>query len=192
MAKDITILILDDSSEDMELIQHHLISLPMKYSFITAHSQAAYESWLRKVHVDIILSDYQMPAYTGLDALVFAKENAPDSIFIFVTGTMEDEELAAETILQGAMGFVLKSNLGRLNHVILNAIKKRNDEKIKSRVSNYLQENSALDRIRQQVNNNKKIIERVKAYLSKDNYSEEELGIVMNDLDSLDDDLKDL
>ena len=34
--------------------------------------------------------------------------------FIFITGTIEDEELAANTILSGASGFILKKNMHQL------------------------------------------------------------------------------
>jgi CheY-like chemotaxis protein len=56
------------------------------------------EDFLRELKVfapDFILSDYKLPVFDGSSALAIAKEHCPDVLFIFVSGTIE-EELAIE------------------------------------------------------------------------------------------------
>ena len=63
---------------------------------------------------DVVISDYNLPGCTGLDVLHLVKEKDPSVAFIFLTGTVNDEELAANTILAGASGYILKKNMKQL------------------------------------------------------------------------------
>ena len=56
---------------------------------------------------DIIISDYQLPSYTGMDVLEYAQKKSPMTAFIF--STIQDEEIAANTILNGASVYILKN-----------------------------------------------------------------------------------
>ena len=178
---EISILILDDSPEDIELIIYSIRELPFEYKILKVKNRKEYEEILHRDQIDIILSDYQMPAYTGIEALLFARSNSPESIFIFVTGTLEDEELAAETILQGASGYVLKNNLTRLNSVILRAIEKNK----RMRIAGKLKKSQIPERVVNQINSNQRVIERIKRYLEKKSYSDNEISEVIKELDYL-------
>jgi len=70
---------------------------------------------------DIILSDYELPAFDGLAALRIAQEKCPDVPFIIVSGKL-GEEFAIEKLREGATDYVLKSNLKRLVPVVKRAI----------------------------------------------------------------------
>ncbi|MEM0993166.1 MAG: response regulator [Bacteroidota bacterium] len=71
---------------------------------------------------DLILTDYNLPDYNGLEALLVSKEKMPQVPFVFVTGTLNDEEKVAQAVLRGASGYILKDNLKeieeRLNPII--------------------------------------------------------------------------
>jgi PAS domain S-box-containing protein len=71
---------------------------------------------------DIILSDYEMPQFTGLDALQIAKKKCSETPFIIVTGLI-NEEIAVECMRQGAWDYVIKDKLVHLGHAVTNAIK---------------------------------------------------------------------
>ena len=62
---------------------------------------------------DIILSDFAMPGFTGLDALNILREEDPITPFILVSGAI-GEETAIEIMRKGAQDYVLKKNLKRL------------------------------------------------------------------------------
>lgn len=70
---------------------------------------------------DLVLSDYSMPGWSGLDALRIAQELAPDLPFILVSGTI-GEEVAVEAMRHGASDYLLKDRLTRLPAAVERAI----------------------------------------------------------------------
>lgn len=123
------ILMLEDEPFDVDLNKNQLLLMEDfdctvdwvmdKESFLTAINTKEY---------DIVLSDYNLPNYSGLDALNDLKMLNPLIPFIFVTGAIE-EETAAHTIKAGAWDYVVKDRLFRLPVVIRNALKIK-EEKI--------------------------------------------------------------
>src|SRR5438034_9460739 len=76
---------------------------------------------LREFAPDVILSDFSMPQFDGMEALRLAKELAPDIPFIFVSGTL-GEEYAIRALKNGATDYVVKSNLVRLSAAVERAL----------------------------------------------------------------------
>jgi two-component system cell cycle sensor histidine kinase/response regulator CckA len=70
---------------------------------------------------DIILGDYRMPNWTGLEAVRWLRASGYSIPFILVTGTLGDE-LAVECIKEGANDYVLKDKLERLPFALLRAV----------------------------------------------------------------------
>jgi two-component system sensor histidine kinase UhpB len=68
---------------------------------------------LREKAFDIILSDYRLPGWTGLDAFSLIKEYGLDIPFVLVTGPL-GEELAVECIKHSVTDYVWKDQLARL------------------------------------------------------------------------------
>ena len=62
---------------------------------------------------DIVISDYAMPRFSGLDALRIVKEQRPELPFILVSGTI-GEDTAVAAMRAGAQDYIMKSNLARL------------------------------------------------------------------------------
>src|SRR5258708_12874891 len=62
-----------------------------------------------------------MPQFDGMDALRRAKELAPGTPFIFVSGTL-GEEYAIRALKNGATDYVVKSNLVRLSAAVERAL----------------------------------------------------------------------
>ncbi|HEU5080637.1 MAG TPA: PAS domain S-box protein [Opitutaceae bacterium] len=107
------ILQLEDSSADLELIRP-LIARAWPGCEIDAVSKR--EDFLRTIEkpdFDLILSDYTIPGFSGMEALKIAKERHPAIPFIFCSGTI-GEDRAIEAIHSGATDYVLKDNLTRL------------------------------------------------------------------------------
>jgi PAS domain S-box-containing protein len=120
--KHIRILHLEDNERDAELIAYTLKSEGMDFSVQLEQERAPYIEALRSDRFDLILSDYSLPAFNGSAALDLAKEIRPDLPFIFVSGKM-GEDLAVESLKQGAMDYVLKSFLSRLPPAVTRALK---------------------------------------------------------------------
>jgi diguanylate cyclase (GGDEF)-like protein/PAS domain S-box-containing protein len=70
----------------------------------------------------VILSDFSMPSFDGMEALRIASQSHPHIPFIFVSGTL-GEEFAVRALKNGATDFVLKNDLLRLPAAVERAIK---------------------------------------------------------------------
>ena len=89
--KELKVLILKDQNIDAELIERKLYKEGI--SFYSKHVETK-EDFLRELKVftpDFILSDYKLPLFDGSSAISIAKEHCPDVLFIFVSGTIEEE-----------------------------------------------------------------------------------------------------
>ena len=84
-------------------------------------TEESFTAALEEFSPDIILSDFSMPGFDGMAALAIARESAPDTPFIFVSGTI-GEEYAIRALKSGATDYVLKSNLVRLPAAVERAI----------------------------------------------------------------------
>lgn len=113
MKREIHILMLEDNSADAELVEHTMRRGGLLFSSERADTQAGFVRALERSPPDVILSDYSLPAFDGFAALAVAQARCPDTPFIFVTGTL-GEEVAIETLKQGATDYVLKHRLSRL------------------------------------------------------------------------------
>ncbi len=127
----IPILLLEDSNPDAYLIERYLKkinqALNVELQVHRAHNKKEYYELLTKEYIKLIIADYKLDDILGDEALTYAKRNVPHIPFVFVTGTLNNEELAAQTILNGASGFVLKSNLPKLESLFPRILEEIND-----------------------------------------------------------------
>ncbi len=123
---------LEDNISDVELVKLQLLKEKISFNLFHASNKEEYIKQINSngANVDIILSDYRLIEFTGLDALDIALKKMPLIPFIIVTGTL-DEETAAATIKAGAWDYVVKERLSRLIPAIKNALelKKEKEEK---------------------------------------------------------------
>ncbi len=122
MNKQIHILMLEDDAADAALEQHTLRHGGIHFSMVRVQTEADFILELDRNPPDVILSDYSMPGFDGYDALNIAKKKCPEIPFIFVTGTM-GEEVAIETLKNGATDYVLKTRLTRLVPAVHRALR---------------------------------------------------------------------
>ena len=80
-----------------------------------AFAAALAEPW------DAVLSDYQLPGFTGLQALQLLRDSGLALPFILVSGLI-GEDTAVEAMRNGASDYLLKDNLSRLGPALENAI----------------------------------------------------------------------
>jgi PAS domain S-box-containing protein len=115
------ILYLEDEKNDVELAQTTLEEEGFRCDLTHVETRVDFISALEKDAFDIILADYKLPSFDGLSALAIAREKTPDVPFIFVSGAM-GEELAIETLKNGATDYVLKQRISRLVPAIRRAL----------------------------------------------------------------------
>lgn len=112
--KTLKVLLLEDVRGDQELIKRQVRKIAPKSMFTVADNRQSFIEKIEWMTPDIILADYNLPDYSGLQALLLVKEKMPHVPFMFVTGKMNDEEKVAEVIMNGASGYLLKENLTAL------------------------------------------------------------------------------
>src|SRR5690606_35019712 len=70
---------------------------------------------------DLILSDFGLPGFTGLDALKVVRARLPYIPFLMVSGTI-GEESAVEALKAGVNDYILKDRLPRLGPAVRRAL----------------------------------------------------------------------
>lgn len=70
---------------------------------------------------DVVLSDYNIPGWSGIDALRMLRDKGMETPFLLVTGAL-GEETAVSCMQQGVSDYVLKDRLARLPYAIDRAI----------------------------------------------------------------------
>jgi PAS domain S-box-containing protein len=114
-------LILEDSTDDVELLLLHLRRMGFRVTHSVAENKKQFLAALREKDFDVVLSDYALPGWTGLDAARELRGMGKDTPLLLVTGTL-GEEAAVECIKQGVTDFILKDNLQRLPNALTRAL----------------------------------------------------------------------
>lgn len=143
--RELRILLLEDNAPHAELVEHFLRESGLNFSLVRVETREAFEEQLQTTMPDMILSDYALPSFDGYAALAIAKQQAPNIPFIFVTGTM-GEEVAIETLKNGATDYVLKTRLGRLGPAVQRALRESADRRERQRAEDKLRR--SLDQLR--------------------------------------------
>ena len=115
------ILILEDNPYDAELNISSLRKEDWIVDVLVVDNEEGFITELERFEPDVILSDYNLPRFNGLDALKVVKAKKPLIPFIIVTGSL-DEETAVDCIKKGAWDYVLKEHLVRLNSAVKYAL----------------------------------------------------------------------
>lgn len=118
----INILHLEDDLNDSLFIKLWLNKENLDFNYFLADNETDFRNHLLSQKIDIILSDYNLPDYSGADALLLIKDLYPHIPFVFVSGTM-GEEAAIQSLLNGATDYVLKNRLERLGSAIKRALR---------------------------------------------------------------------
>src|SRR6202140_871544 len=121
MESPLRVLILEHTTADAELSLHELQQAGFKCRPHIVGTHEEFVDHLRRFQYDIVLADYRLPNWTGMDALLEIRRSGSDIPFILVTGTL-GEEIAVECIRQGVTDYVLKEHLERLPLIVSRAL----------------------------------------------------------------------
>lgn len=131
----LNVLYLEDNMSDAELIISKLKSEGFQFQVKLVTDEKTYTENINSGSFDLILSDYNLPSYSGMAALKLAHQKCPQVPFICVSGAI-GEDLAVEMLKEGAVDYVLKDKLGKLPlaiHRALNEILERKARDIAER-----------------------------------------------------------
>src|ERR1043166_6401177 len=115
------VLHLEDDPRDAELVAAMLSRQWPHCDIEVASDRISFGTALRERAFDLILADFNIPGFGGLEALEMARETCPGTPLIFVSGHM-GEDVAAEALKIGATDYLLKHRLDRLNHAARRAL----------------------------------------------------------------------
>lgn len=116
------ILHLEDNAADAELVGEVIKENWPACDIRCVATRFAFLGELSRAHYDLILSDFALEAMNGLEALQLARERAPETPFIFLSGTI-GEDRAIEAVRAGAADYVLKDRMKRLVTAITRALR---------------------------------------------------------------------
>jgi PAS domain S-box-containing protein len=113
MSQPLRVLIVEDSDNDAVLLLRTLEQAGFQPSYKQVYSVTAMQAALGQDEWDVVVSDYTMPSFSGLNALKLLQQSAIDIPFIMVSGKT-GEDTAVEVMKAGAHDYILKGNLSRL------------------------------------------------------------------------------
>jgi len=114
------LLHIEDSELDHELTLAQLRRGGLPIQAMRVETEAQYLGALDSTW-DVVLSDYNLPGFTGLVALDLLKAHGYDVPFVLLSGEI-GEDTAVEAMRNGASDYLLKNNLSRLEPALLHAI----------------------------------------------------------------------
>jgi signal transduction histidine kinase len=117
----IHVLHVEDNELDAELVAQALRKGGFSYSIAVVQTEAGFELELRTHLPDVVLADYNLPQWKGMEALEVLQRDQLDIPLILVSGALGDVT-AVECIKRGATDYVLKDGLARLPEAIRRAL----------------------------------------------------------------------
>ncbi|MCE9600511.1 MAG: PAS domain S-box protein, partial [Spirochaetia bacterium] len=123
MAQPLRMLLLEDNAADAELILRTLKQSGFEVTYDRVDNE---KDFLAHLHpgLDLILSDYQLPSFIGLQALELVKSRGLRVPFILISGTV-GEDIAVMAMRNGASDYLMKDRLTRLGEAIRRSLEER-------------------------------------------------------------------
>ena len=103
------VLLVEDSADDAELTEYALRKGGLRVECRRAYTAAAVEQALREFAPQVVVSDVNLPGFSGIEALAAARAHDPALPFVFLTGGMAPHETPPD-----ADGLLLKDDLDAL------------------------------------------------------------------------------
>jgi PAS domain S-box-containing protein len=115
------VLIVEHDDADAELCVHALREAGYDVSADIVATPRELAATVQANEYDIVLADYRLPGWTGMDALALLRSMGRHMPVLLVTGTLGDER-AVECIKEGAADYVIKHNIARLPIAVARAL----------------------------------------------------------------------
>ena len=137
----VRLLHIEDSEPDHALVVAQLQRAGMPVQAERIESRREFEAALGQ-RWDVILSDYNLPGFSGLEALQMLRSSAVLIPFILVSGEI-GEDTAVEAMRNGASDYLIKNKLARLAPAIEHAIAASQTHRARLRADRNLQASRA-------------------------------------------------
>ena len=140
-AAHLRILLVEDSSDDAQLIAHQLEQDGLVVDYQRVDNESDFMAALAWTP-DLVLSDYSMPQFNGPRALQILKERAPHIPFVLISGTV-GEDIAVQAIKAGADDYIMKDRPARLASAIRHALEQKSQRTERILADQALRDNEA-------------------------------------------------
>jgi signal transduction histidine kinase len=124
------VLHVEDNELDAELVAQALRKGGFSASVVVVQAEAAFELQLSAHKPDVVLADYNLPQWQGMEALEVLRREELDIPLILVSGALGDVT-AVECIKRGATDYVLKDGLARLPEAIRRALQEKRTRRLR-------------------------------------------------------------
>ena len=124
MKQELRVLIIEDLPTDAELCEREIRKAIPQSVFRRVETQKDYLANLESFRPDIILSDYRLPNFDGMTALKLALERVPETPFLIITGSM-NEETAVACMKAGAWDYTIKEHIKSLGAAVTAALERK-------------------------------------------------------------------
>lgn len=118
------VLMVEALPADAEAAERELRGAGVDCISLRVDTKEAFLEALEEFHPDLIVSDYAMARFSGMEALQLARSRAPHLPFILLTSPT-NEETAAACMKAGASDYILKDRLGEFPAAVLEALDQR-------------------------------------------------------------------
>jgi diguanylate cyclase (GGDEF)-like protein len=132
-----------DSEADAAMLRHELLSGGYEPTLVRVETPEAMEAALDRQPWDIVIADFSMPGFGGMEALELFQSKRLDLPFIFISGT-HGEDVVVDAIKAGAHGYIMKDDMKRLLPAVKRELRvaevlreKRKDEVTVRRLAYY-------------------------------------------------------
>jgi PAS domain S-box-containing protein len=141
MSRRVRVLYIDDYPLDRALVRDALVKENHDFELIEAASREQFESLLGQGDYDLVLSDFNILGFEGLDVIAAVHRVNLELPVIIVTGT-GSEEIAVQALKQGASDYVIKSpqHIQHLPFTIKNVLEAKRLQAERERQRRELQE----------------------------------------------------
>ena len=140
-AQHLRVLVVEDQPNDAELVVRELRRAGFVLDWQRVETPEAFDAALHS-GLDIILSDYALPRFNGVEALQRLRAHGFDIPFILISGTI-GEDLAVEAMRQGASDYLIKDRLFRLGPAVRAALEGRHLRRLAADAEQAMRQNAA-------------------------------------------------
>ncbi len=142
------LLHLEDNLADAKLVHAQIMQAWPDCALKLVDNREDFMAALQAEEFDVILSDYSLPAFNGLQALELVRKRGSSTPFLFLSGTI-GEDYAVAALQHGAADYLLKDRPARLVPAIRTALEQRREHLLRRHAEQRLLEQAeVLDKAR--------------------------------------------
>lgn len=139
MTKPLRVLIVEDSENDAILLLKELKRSGYLLVYERVEDAPGLLSALERERWDIVISDFVMPQFSGLEALKLVREKEFDIPFIITSGKISDDT-AVMAMKAGAADYIMKDNLARLGPAVARELQEASVRREREKATNTLRQ----------------------------------------------------